>query len=36
VLGTNRLGRTGLMDPATVFTLGSATNGQLGNDVLAA
>jgi hypothetical protein len=36
VLGTNRLGRTGFMDPANVFTLGSATNGVLGSDVLAA
>jgi hypothetical protein len=35
VLGTNRLGRRGLMDPANVFILGSPSNGVLGKGVLA-
>lgn len=35
VLGTNRLGRRGFVDPTMIFTLGSATNGVLGSDVLA-
>lgn len=35
VLGTNRLGRRGLPDPATAFILGSATNGVLAENVLA-
>lgn len=34
VLGTNRLGRRGLDDPANVFVLGSATGGVLGENIL--
>lgn len=36
LLGTGVLGRRGFMDPDRIFTLGSATNGQLGTDILAA
>jgi hypothetical protein len=36
LLGTGVLGRRGFSDPDRIFTLGSATNGQLGNDILAA
>jgi hypothetical protein len=36
LLGTGVLGRRGFADPDRIFTLGSATNGQLGNDILAA
>lgn len=36
VLGTGRLGRRGIGDPATVFILGSSTNGKLGQNMLAA
>lgn len=36
LLGTGVLGRRGFSDPDRIFTLGSATNGQLGTDVLAA
>jgi hypothetical protein len=35
-LGTGKLGRRGFADPDRIFILGSATNGQLGNDILAA
>jgi hypothetical protein len=34
ILGTNRLGKQGLDDPANVFILGSATNGVLGANLL--
>lgn len=34
VLGTNRLGKDGLDDPANVFILGSATQGVLGTNLL--
>jgi hypothetical protein len=36
LLGTGVLGRRGFSDPDRIFTLGSAGNGQLGNDILAA
>lgn len=36
LLGTGVLGRRGFADPDRIFILGSATNGQLGNDILAA
>lgn len=36
LLGTGVLGRRGFSDPDRIFTLGSATNGQLGTDILAA
>lgn len=36
LLGTGILGRRGFADPNRIFILGSATNGQLGNDILAA
>jgi hypothetical protein len=36
LLGTGVLGRRGFSDPDRIFTLGSATYGQLGNDILAA
>lgn len=34
VIGTNRLGRSGLDDPATVFVVGSGSNGVVGVNIL--